>query len=83
MHRPADWDDEPVTVEGVVAVRLTDAGVEHILRVAADGLHPADAEPEAVLDGTASDVLLALWGRTPLEPLTRGDVSLLQALRTG
>ena len=83
VHRPADWDDEPVTVEGVVAVRLSDTGHEHVLQVAPDGLSPSDREPEAVLSGTASDVLLALWGRIPLDRLVTGDPALVQALRTG
>jgi uncharacterized protein (TIGR03083 family) len=83
VHRPADWDDEPVTVRGVVAVRLTDTGQEQVLQVAPDGLTMTDAPPEAVLSGRAHEVLLALWGRAPLEPLVAGDLALVQALRTG
>ena len=82
VHRVADWDDEPVTVQGVVAVRLTDTGTEQVVRVAPDGLTRADAEPDAVLSGPAGDVLLALWGRRPLAPLVFGDLALAQALVT-
>ena len=82
VHRPADWDDEPVTADGVVAVRLTDTGQEHVVRVAPSGISVVDAAPDAVLAGRASDVLLALWGRRPLAPLVTGDASLVDALRT-
>ena len=83
VHRVADWDDEPVTVEGVVAVRLTDVDVEHVVQVAPAGLSRSSVTPDAVVDGRASDVLLALWGRLPLEPLVTGDPGLVHALRTG
>jgi uncharacterized protein (TIGR03083 family) len=83
VHRPADWRDEPVTVRGVVAVRLSDTGDHHVLRVAPDGLTTTDEEPDAVLAGRASEVLLALWGRAPLEPLVTGEPALVRALRTG
>lgn len=82
VHRPADRDDEPVTAEGVVAVRLLDTGDEHVVRVAPSGLTRTEDSPDAVLAGRASDVLLALWGRQALEPLVTGDVELVQALRT-
>jgi uncharacterized protein (TIGR03083 family) len=40
--------------------------------------------PDAVLEGTASGVFLALWGRVPLSSLTtRGDESQVAALRAG
>lgn len=83
VHRPADWADEPVTVDGVVAVRLTDTGDEHVVRVAPDGIMRVEADPAAVVSGRAHEVLLALWGRAPLGPLVTGDVALAEALRTG
>lgn len=83
VHRPADWDDAPVTVSGVVAVLLTDTGTQHVVQVSPDGLSPSSGAADAALTGNASDVLLALWGRLPLEPLVEGDVVLVQALRTG
>ena len=81
VHRVADWADEPVTVQGVVAVRLTDTGTEHVVRVAPEGLTRTEGEPDAVVSGTASDVLLALWGRVPLSRVTT-DEALAQALVT-
>ena len=40
--------------------------------------------PDAVLEGTASGVFLALWGRVPLSSLTtKGDESQVAALRAG
>jgi hypothetical protein len=40
--------------------------------------------PDAVLEGTASGVFLALWGRLPLSPLVhQGDELQVAALRTG
>ena len=82
VHRPADWDDEPVTVQGVVAVRLTDTATEHVVQVSPTGIRATRAKPDAVLAGSASDVLLALWGRLPLAPLVTGDAALVDALRT-
>jgi hypothetical protein len=40
--------------------------------------------PDTVLEGTASGVFLALWGRVPLSSLTtKGDESQVAALRAG
>ncbi len=83
VHRIADWADEPVTVRGVVAVRLDDTGTEHVVRVSPEGLTRVEGRPDAVVSGSANDVLLALWGRRPLPPLVTGDVRLVEALRTG
>jgi uncharacterized protein (TIGR03083 family) len=84
VHTPSDLQDEPVEVRGVVQVRLTDSDrtwtVEHL----GDDLVTTQKTPEAVLEGTASGVFLALWGRVPLSSLTvEGDETLVAALRTG
>jgi len=49
---------------------------------------PTEKTPDAVLEGTASGVFLALWGRVPLSSLTisgssEGAETLVAALRTG
>jgi uncharacterized protein (TIGR03083 family) len=82
VHRVADWADEPVTVQGVVAVQLADTGTEHVVRVAPEGLTLAAGAPDAVVQGSAGDVLLALWGRRPLAEHVTGDQALARALVT-
>ncbi|MCW2669510.1 MAG: hypothetical protein JWO27_1407 [Frankiales bacterium] len=74
-----DGIDEVLTVHhetmpGNVLVRLTDS----------ERTWGNEKTPDAVLEGTASGVFLALWGRVPLSSLTtEGDESQVAALRTG
>jgi len=73
---------------GTVLVRTTDSAAQWAMRLDGSALTPLDPVPasaDAVLAGTASAVLLALWGRVPLAELEiDGDRSLLlAALRDG
>jgi uncharacterized protein (TIGR03083 family) len=82
----------PDDAEGVVRLVSTDTGDEWTVRVR--GTELAVLDTDTVLDsgpgaqsaaaGTASDLLLALWGRVPFDVLQlEGDPRLLSALRTG
>jgi uncharacterized protein (TIGR03083 family) len=82
----------PEDAEGVVRLVATDTGDEWTLRVR--GTELAVLDTDTVLDtgpgahsaaaGTASDLLLALWGRVQFDVLQlEGDPYLLSALRTG
>lgn len=74
---------EPRDVAGVVQVVLTDADAGWTVDLGQDVVL-TQKTPDAVLEGTASGVFLALWGRVPLASLgVRGDASLVAALRTG
>ncbi len=85
VHTPSDLQDEPTDVRGVVQVRLTDSDRTWLLENLGDDLVPAtEKTPAAVLEGTATGVFLALWGRVPLSSLTtEGDETQVAALRTG
>jgi hypothetical protein len=70
----------------------TDTGTEWAVRVRGTAVSVLDTETvldpgpgaQAAAAGTASDVLLALWGRVPFDVLgVEGDPVLLEALRTG
>jgi hypothetical protein len=78
---------------GVVQLVATDAGQEWFLRLRGEGVALLDTD--TILDsddpharvhasGTASDLLLALWGRIGFDVLdVTGDTTLLEGLRTG
>jgi uncharacterized protein (TIGR03083 family) len=84
VHTPSDLEDEPTDVRGVVQVRLTDSDRTWTVENLGNDLVATEKTPDAVLDGTASGVFLALWGRVPLSSLTtEGDESQVAALRTG
>ncbi|GIJ48614.1 hypothetical protein Val02_55000 [Virgisporangium aliadipatigenens] len=80
-------------VRGVVALHASDIAEVWYVRLRGEGLALLDTD--TVLDndptheraqatGSASDLLLALWGRVPYDVLeTAGDMRLLEALRTG
>jgi uncharacterized protein (TIGR03083 family) len=69
---------------GVVVVRATDDDATWAVRLAPgliDPGGPVPATPDAVVEGTASGLLLALWGRVPPDSLTTsGDAALVAAL---
>jgi uncharacterized protein (TIGR03083 family) len=82
----------PDDAEGVARLIATDTGDEWTVRIR--GTELAVLDTDTVLDagpgaqsaaaGTASDLLLALWGRVPFDVLQlEGDPRLLSALRTG
>jgi uncharacterized protein (TIGR03083 family) len=83
----------PLDRQGVVALRATDVEETWDIRLRGEGvalldtdtlLDDHDHHERAVATGTASDLLLALWGRVPFEVLdVAGDPGLLEALRTG
>lgn len=84
VMRPARLAHTPAEVTGVVAVRLTDSATSWTVRLEPTSVRPVTDMPDAVLEGTASEVLLVLWGRVPLASLSlAGDETLLAALRTG
>lgn len=78
---------------GVVQVVAADASQEWYLRLRGDGVALLDTDTifdsddhhaRAHVTGTASDLLLALWGRVSFDTLdVTGDRNLLEGLRTG
>lgn len=79
VHLPADLPDEPVDQRGVVRVSCPEAS--WTVRIDRDRITPTSETPDAALEGAASDVLLALWGRVPLSVLG-AESPLAAALRT-
>jgi uncharacterized protein (TIGR03083 family) len=90
---PAGRGLGPDGLTGVVGLVATDAGHEFFVRQRAEGGIAVldtdtilDTEPHerVVASGTASDILLALYGRVDLDVLeVSGDVRLLAGLRVG
>jgi uncharacterized protein (TIGR03083 family) len=90
---PAGKRRGPLDRHGVVALRATDVAEVWNVRVRGEGIALLDTDTlldhghhneRAVAIGTASDLLLALYGRVAFDVLdTAGDGSLLAALRTG
>jgi uncharacterized protein (TIGR03083 family) len=80
-------------VRGVVALHAVDVGQNWYARLRGEGIALLDTNTlldddhpheRAQATGTASDLLLALYGRVPYDVLeVAGDPRLLQALRTG
>ncbi|MEV4491459.1 maleylpyruvate isomerase family mycothiol-dependent enzyme [Micromonospora coxensis] len=78
---------------GVVQLTATDVAQEWYLRLRGDGVALLDTatvfghedhHARAQVTGTASDLLLALWGRVSFDTLgVTGDRTLLEGLRTG
>ncbi|KAB1161568.1 maleylpyruvate isomerase family mycothiol-dependent enzyme [Micromonospora sp. AMSO12t] len=78
---------------GVVQISAVDAGQEWFLRLRGEGVALLDTatifdhddhHARAQVSGTASDLLLALWGRVGLDTLdVAGDRALLEGLRVG
>jgi uncharacterized protein (TIGR03083 family) len=90
---PAGRGHAAHTRQGVVHLEAVDAGHEWFVRLRGSGvalldtgtiLDTDDHHPRAHAAGTASDLLLALYGRVRFDVLDiAGDATLLQALRTG
>jgi len=80
-------------VSGLVALCAHDLGREWYVRLRGAGIAVLDTDTilddtayreRAVASGTASDLVLALYGRVPFDGLSvQGDQRLLDALRTG
>jgi uncharacterized protein (TIGR03083 family) len=84
----------PSDLVGIVGLCATDLEREWLVRLRADGgvalldtdtlLDTDEHHERAVARGTASDLVLALWGRVGFDLLEcSGDERLLEALRTG
>jgi uncharacterized protein (TIGR03083 family) len=92
-YLPAGRRKGPTDLHGVVHLIATDASYDWFVRLRGAGialldtgtiLDTDDHHPRAEARGTASDLLLTLWGRRPAEALvTRGDPRLISALQTG
>lgn len=90
---PAGRRTGPTDLHGVVHLIATDASYEWFVRLRGAGialldtgtiLDTDDHHPRAEATGTASDLLLTLWGRIPADRLTiTGDARLIAALGTG
>ncbi|MEH0935935.1 maleylpyruvate isomerase family mycothiol-dependent enzyme [Micromonospora psammae] len=90
---PAGHRRTPGQWHGVVQLTATDAAQEWYLRLRGEGVALLDTatvfghddhHARAQATGTASDLLLALWGRVSFDTLdVAGDRSLLEGLRTG
>ncbi|MET8349799.1 MULTISPECIES: maleylpyruvate isomerase family mycothiol-dependent enzyme [unclassified Micromonospora] len=89
---PAGRRRDPGEWHGVVQLSATDAAQEWYLRLRGEGVALLDTatifdhddhHARAQVSGSASDLLLALWGRINFETLdVSGDRSLLDGLRT-
>jgi uncharacterized protein (TIGR03083 family) len=82
----------PDTLRGVVTIRTIDANAHWAVRLRGAGLSLLDIDTvfddpphaQTAVSGTASDVLLALWGRVPFAVLNvEGNPDLPQALLVG
>jgi uncharacterized protein (TIGR03083 family) len=84
----------PKDRDGIVALRATDVDQAWHVRLRGEGValldtdtlldDDAEQRERAIAAGTASDVLLSLYGRVPFDVLDlAGDVGLLEALRVG
>lgn len=91
-HLPAGDRMGPTDQAGVVRLQPTDDDTSWTVRVRGEGLSILDTDTllddgphaQAAASGSASDLLLALWGRVPLGVLTiEGNAGLVSALRTG
>jgi uncharacterized protein (TIGR03083 family) len=90
---PAGRRKGPADRTGVVQLVATDAEHEWFLRLRGEGvalldtdtwLDHDDPHTRVMARGTASDLVLALYGRVPFDVLEiTGDASLLEPLRTG
>ncbi|MBX6723813.1 MAG: maleylpyruvate isomerase family mycothiol-dependent enzyme [Dactylosporangium sp.] len=91
---PAGRRRGPTDRMGVVQLAATDIDQEWFVRLRGEAgialldtatlLDTGDPRARALARGTASDLLLALYGRVPFDVLeVTGDVTLLESLRTG
>lgn len=90
---PAGRRRGPVDRHGVVQLAATDISHEWLVRLRGEGIALLDTDTLFDTDdhhtrvqatGTASDLMLALYGRLPFEALAvTGDATLLPSLRTG
>lgn len=88
---PAGRRAGPDDLEGVVRLAATDAGTRWVVRIRGAAFSLLDTNTmldpgpgaQAAADGSASDLLLALWGRIPISALkVTGNANLVDAVRT-
>jgi uncharacterized protein (TIGR03083 family) len=81
---PSEPDPESPT--GTAVIRASDTTASWSMRLGPerfDVLQTAPDEPDALLEGTSTALLLALWGRIPVSELTTaGDERLVEYLTT-
>ena len=86
---PAGHRAGPDTLRGVVTLRTTDAHAHWAVRLRGPGISLLDTDTvfddpphaQTAVSGSASDLLLALWGRVPIAVLNvEGNPALPQAL---
>ena len=92
-YLPAGRRKGPTDLHGVVHLIATDASYDWFVRLRGAGialldtgtiLDSDDHHQQAEASGTASELLLTLWGRQPIETvLASGDPRLISALQTG
>jgi hypothetical protein len=92
-YLPSGRRKGPTDLHGVVHLIATDASYDWFVRLRGAGialldtgtiLDSDDHHQQAEASGTASELLLTLWGRLPAEVLvTSGDPRLIHALQTG
>ena len=92
-YLPAGRRKGPTDLHGVVHLIATDASYDWFVRLRGAGialldtgtiLDSDDHHQQAEASGTASELLLTLWGRRPVESvLASGDPRLISALQTG
>jgi uncharacterized protein (TIGR03083 family) len=90
---PAGKRSGPLDRSGMIALHGTDVERVWYVRVRGEGIALLDTDTlldddphheRVVATGTASDLVLALYGRVPFDMLeVAGDANLLEALRTG
>jgi hypothetical protein len=90
---PAGKRRGPTNLSGIVALHATDVAEVWYVRLRGQGIALLDTDTllddthpheRATAVGTASDVMLALYGRVPFDVLEiGGEPRLLEALRTG
>jgi uncharacterized protein (TIGR03083 family) len=89
---PAGRRVGPTTATGIVALHATDAEQNWLVRLRGEGvalldtdtIFDDDAPARVQASGSASDLMLALWGRVSWDALdVTGDETLLEALHVG
>lgn len=90
MPRAAERLGQPPRLRAPVELRATDTGHRWLLGASAEGTPPpvlpdGAAEPAATIEGTASDLLLCVWGRkNPTDVLAvHGDPDVAAGLWSG
>lgn len=90
-YLPSLWQDRAVALPGVVRLLASDTTQRWVVRVRENGVSLLDVggwfdpvpQLTASATGTASDLMLMLWGRIPVNVLdVQGDTRVLQPLRS-